>query len=111
METLLPLTVPLSAPAPLPGVSSAGATGLYGEIGAGYMLLVTRRGDAYTARFISPVAIFHCEGARLAETEKLLLQAYQRGDHASVEILRRDEHQPRRECWLHTSSFCLSRSP
>ncbi len=105
---LVPLTVPLSAD-PLPGVSASAAAGLYARVGAGYMLLVTRHGDEYTARFISPVAIFHCEGARLAQTEKLLQQAYRGGGHTSVEILRRDAHAPRRECWMHATSFCLSR--
>ena len=63
---LLPLTVPLAPAAALPGVSPTATTSLYGEIGTGYMLLVTRNDDAYSARFVSPVAIFHCEGARLA---------------------------------------------
>jgi protein-L-isoaspartate(D-aspartate) O-methyltransferase len=108
---LVPLTVALSAPAPLPGVSPTAVSGLYRDIGAGYMLLVTRHSNDYTAQFIAPVAIFHCEGARLADTEKLLRQAYQGGDQASVQILRRDAHKPQRECWLHTASFCLSRVP
>jgi protein-L-isoaspartate(D-aspartate) O-methyltransferase len=79
-------------------------------IGTGLMLLITRRESDYIARFTSPVAIFHCEGARTPEGNTLLLKAFAQGDHSSVVRLRRDEHQAGQDCWLHGSDFCLEAS-
>jgi len=74
------LLIPLTVDVPMPNV------------GVGQMLLVVRRGDAYAARFVSPVGIFHCAGARTAEGNHRLSRAYQRGDQAEVRSLRRDDH-------------------
>ncbi|HTY51520.1 MAG TPA: DUF3471 domain-containing protein [Steroidobacteraceae bacterium] len=89
---LLPLTVALPS---MPG------------IGAGSMLLVTRTGEGYAARFTSPVGIFHCEGARSAEGEAALGRAFAGGNQPSVQSLRRDAHAPGPDCWLHGEGFCL----
>jgi protein-L-isoaspartate(D-aspartate) O-methyltransferase len=88
--------------------SITGAGG--GEIGLGHMLRVERRTDSYLARFISPVGIFHCVGARTGRGEHILRAAYQRGDVNAVQSLRRDSHDEQPTCWLHGSSFCLSRT-
>lgn len=85
------------------------ASAIFGQAGRGDTLLVSKRGGQYAARFISPVGIFHCVGARSNDTEKLLQQAYRRGGHADVRSLRRDQHDLSPECWLHRSEFCLSR--
>jgi hypothetical protein len=77
-------------------------------IGAGSMLLVTRGETEYSAKFTSPVGIFHCEGARSAEEEALLAKAFAEGDRASVCRLRRDAHGRGPNCWLHTSDVCLT---
>jgi hypothetical protein len=45
-------------------MSSIGPAGSAGHIGGGHMLRVERQGRSYAARFISPVGIFHCIGAR-----------------------------------------------
>jgi protein-L-isoaspartate(D-aspartate) O-methyltransferase len=89
---LVPLTVGLPA---VPG------------IGAGLMLLVTRRTTGYAARFTSPVGIFHCQGARSEDGEAALSGAFSRGDRASVSRLRRDAHAPGPNCWLHLGEVCL----
>jgi protein-L-isoaspartate(D-aspartate) O-methyltransferase len=81
-----------------------------GRIGLGHMLRVERRTDSYFARFISPVGIFHCIGARTEHGEQLLRAAYQRGDLSVVQRLRLDSHDEQPTCWLHGSSFCLSRT-
>ena len=60
------------------------------RIGAGSMLLVTRGETEYSAKFVSPVGIFHCEGARSAEEEELLTKAFAGGDRGSVCRLRRE---------------------
>lgn len=82
-----------------------------GDIGAGAMLLVKREEPGYSARFTSPVAIFHCEGARSAEEEALLTKAFARGHRASVVRLRRDAHERGPDCWLHAADICLESDP
>ena len=89
---LLPMTVGL----PRPG------------FGAGHMLLVTRRGDAFDARFTSPVGIFDCAGARTAAGDALLREGFSRGGHERVRSLHRAAHDPGPRCWLHAERFCLS---
>jgi protein-L-isoaspartate(D-aspartate) O-methyltransferase len=79
------------------------------QAGRGHTLLVTRQGNNYAARFVSPVAVFHCAGARSLDNEKRLKEAYERGGHADVRSLRQDEHSENDDCWLHTPAFCLSR--
>jgi protein-L-isoaspartate(D-aspartate) O-methyltransferase len=91
---LVPLTVDLPTP--------------WCGVGAGHTLLVTRHSRAYSARFTSPVAIFHCAGARTTDGVNRLRQAYLRGGHDRVRSLRRDEHPSSPQCWLHASRFCLS---
>jgi protein-L-isoaspartate(D-aspartate) O-methyltransferase len=80
-------------------------------IGAGSMLLVTRGETEYSAKFTSPVGIFHCEGARSAEEEELLVKALAGGDRGSVCRLRRDVHGSGPNCWLHAGDFCLESDP
>jgi protein-L-isoaspartate(D-aspartate) O-methyltransferase len=91
------LLVPLTVGVPMPNV------------GLGHMLLVVRRAGVYTARFTSPVGIFHCSGARTTEGNDLLNRAYQMGDLQDVRSLRRDDHPWGPQCWLHGRRFCLSR--
>ena len=79
------------------------------NLGAGHMLLIVRHADAYSARFVSPVGIFHCVGARTDDGNDLLKRAYEKGDYESVRSLRLDEHPPGAHCWLHGRQFCLSR--
>ncbi|MGH8289829.1 MAG: DUF3471 domain-containing protein [Steroidobacteraceae bacterium] len=93
---LLPLTVPL------PGTAA---------LGGGSMLLVTRLETGYTARFTSPVGIFHCEGARSVDEETTLSQAFASGDTAAVCRLRRDAHERGPNCWLHRPEACLESDP
>lgn len=83
--------------------------GLGVGVGLGHMLLVTRRDAGFVARFVSPVGVFHCVGARSEEGEDLLQKAYARGDEGSVRSLRRDAHRRDADCWLHDARSCLSR--
>jgi protein-L-isoaspartate(D-aspartate) O-methyltransferase len=76
--------------------------------GAGWMLLLTRRGRGFAARFTSTVAIFDCLGARTPDGERLIRKAYERGGQERVRSLREDAHAPAADCWLHAESFCLS---
>jgi len=97
------LLVPLTTTRSLHGVGGV-------QIGLGHMLRVERRSGSYPARFISPVGIFHCVGARTERGEQILLNAYRRGDLNAVQSLRRDAHDEQPTCWLHGSLFCLSRA-
>jgi protein-L-isoaspartate(D-aspartate) O-methyltransferase len=77
--------------------------------GAGQMLLVTRVPAGYRARFVSPVGIFHCAGARGEDDEQSLTQAFARGVEDTVRSLRQDQHRRDAQCWWHGPRFCLSR--
>ena len=94
---------------PLTTTQSIGGIG-EDHIGLGHMLRVERRSDSYLARFISRVGIFHCVGARTEGGEQILRSACQQGDVSAVNSLRRDDHEEQPTCWLHGSSFCLSRA-
>ena len=80
-----------------------------GGIGGGYMLRVAKTTARHTARFVSPVGIFSCEGAREQEAERRLHRAYGRGEHESVRELRLDAHALDSTCWLHEAGWCLSK--
>ncbi len=99
LERMLPggkLIVPLTVSAPIHG--------------AGWILKVHHTPKGFAARFISRVGIFHCAGARDDDFNRLLSQAFLRGNEElqKVRSLRRDEHVAGEECWLHTDDFCLS---
>jgi protein-L-isoaspartate(D-aspartate) O-methyltransferase len=96
------LLLPLTTEASVPGIAGA-------QLGSGRMLRVEKRIESYAARFISPVGIFHCLGARTVEGEEKLRATYQRGDWSAVRSLRRDRHDEVPSCWLHEPSCCLSR--
>lgn len=78
-------------------------------VGMGHMLLVTRHSGSYAARFVSPVGIFHCAGARTKEGEEMLKSAYTQGGEYTVRSLRREAHPADMQCWLHHPRLCLSR--
>ncbi|MEJ0025985.1 MAG: methyltransferase domain-containing protein [Rhizomicrobium sp.] len=74
----------------------------------GGVFLVTRHGDAYDAKWISPVAIFPCEGNRHAAAERALAGAFEKGAFLNVSRLRRDPHPRAETCWLHGDVWCLA---
>lgn len=82
-----------------------------GDIGAGRVLRVVRRGSGHEAAFVSFAAIFHCVGARSEEREQALRDAYREGDADRVRSLRLEPHAPDDGCWLHADDCCLSYDP
>ena len=74
----------------------------------GAVFLVTRTGGDFEAKWVSPVAIFPCEGNRDPEAERRLAAAFERGGFLNVARLRRDPHEAGAECWLHCDRWCLS---
>jgi protein-L-isoaspartate(D-aspartate) O-methyltransferase len=79
--------------------------------GWGGLLKITRQAHGFAARFISEVRIFPCIGARAAELNKQLEDAFRRRTWAAVQQFRRDPHEPTEACWLHSEKFCLSTVP
>ncbi len=79
-----------------------------GDIGAGRVIRIQRRGVYFEARFVSCAAIFHCAGARSEQGDGALRAAYREGDADEVRSLRRDAHARSSACWLHTDEFCIS---
>lgn len=74
----------------------------------GAVFLVTRRGEEFHARWISPVAIFPCEGMRDAESEKALAAAFESESYKRVTRLYRTDNVPAERCWLQAPGWCLA---
>jgi protein-L-isoaspartate(D-aspartate) O-methyltransferase len=79
-------------------------------VGRGFGLLIKREAGGFSARFLTPVAIYPCAGARDEAMNQRLLKAIQGGDWTTVRSLRRDPHESAASCWLHGEGFCLSRT-
>ncbi len=74
----------------------------------GAVFLIERAGTRYSARWISPVAIFPCAGGRDPKAEARLATAFEKGGWESVRSLcRPDEVAPDR-CWLRSEEWCLA---
>lgn len=79
-----------------------------GMPGAGGMILVTRTSNGrFDARFLCPVMIIPCAGARDEETASKLSEAFKRGDSRNVRSLRRNS-QPDDTCWCAGHGWWLS---
>jgi protein-L-isoaspartate(D-aspartate) O-methyltransferase len=79
--------------------------------GKGLVLLVRRQGAGWSARFLTPVAIYPCLGCRDENLNLRLREALGKGDWFSAQSLRRDPHEPDASCWLHGDGFCISKAP
>jgi hypothetical protein len=78
-----------------------------GMPGAGGMILVTRASnDGFDARFVCPVMIIPCVGARDEETASRLSEAFKRGDSRNVRSLRRNT-PPDETCWCSGNGWWL----
>ena len=74
----------------------------------GAVFRIERQGAEYHARWLSPVAIFPCEGARDALSEAALSEAFRRGGWEKVRRLYRSDAVPEEACWLRTAGFSLA---
>jgi protein-L-isoaspartate(D-aspartate) O-methyltransferase len=79
------------------------------NLGVGWMLRIARGPAGWSARFTTPIGVFHCAGSREPAESDALRAAFARGSHAEVQSLRRDAHLASGDCWLHGAGFCLSR--
>lgn len=75
----------------------------------GAIIKITREHAGFTASFVAQVGIFPCAGARDADLNEKLKEAFKRGDEKSVRSLRRDKHESSDACWFHNEQFCLSK--
>lgn len=98
------LLIPLTAPSSMPG------------IGAGAMLLVTRRGAAFAAEFVSGTMIYHDMGGRTDGASQRLAAAFptvrasRPWSTPTVRSLRLDD-TPDETCWLAGDGWWLSATP
>jgi protein-L-isoaspartate(D-aspartate) O-methyltransferase len=74
----------------------------------GAVFLIERRGGDYRAKWLSPVAIFPCEGMRDAESEAALAAAFENGGWRDVTRLYRGDDAPAENCWVSAAGWSLA---
>jgi protein-L-isoaspartate(D-aspartate) O-methyltransferase len=80
-------------------------------VGLGGMLLITQVANSnFAARFVQPVAVIACEGAREREEAEQLDDAFARGNWHEVKSLRRGT-PPDSSCWFAGRGWWLSTCP
>jgi protein-L-isoaspartate(D-aspartate) O-methyltransferase len=76
----------------------------------GAVFRIDRQGQGYHARWLSPVAIIPCEGAREPASEAALAAALAKGGWERVTRFYRSEDIPDDRCWLRAPGWCLAYS-
>jgi protein-L-isoaspartate(D-aspartate) O-methyltransferase len=74
----------------------------------GAVFRIERIGDDFSAKRISAIAIFPCEGMRDPESEAALAAAFEKGDGSEVTRLYRHGDVPEEDCWLRAPGWCLT---
>ena len=74
----------------------------------GAVFRIERHGEGFSARRISAVAIFPCEGMRDPQSEAALAAAFEKGDGREVRRLYRRGDLPEEQCWLRAPGWCLA---
>jgi protein-L-isoaspartate(D-aspartate) O-methyltransferase len=75
---------------------------------SGAVFCITRRGDDYDAAFVSPIAVFPCEGMRDEASEQALAAGFDKGGYRDVKRLRRTDDVRDEECWVKASGWSLT---
>ena len=75
---------------------------------SGAVFRITRRGDVFDADFVSPIAVFPCEGVRDDASERALAVAFEKGGFREVKRLRRTDDVPDEQCWVKAPGWCLT---
>lgn len=75
------------------------------------MLLVTRRGRSYEARFVSGTLIYHFMGTRSAAASQRLAEAFSGSTSASAVASLRLDDRPDESAWLVGEGWWLSTVP
>jgi protein-L-isoaspartate(D-aspartate) O-methyltransferase len=76
---------------------------------SGMVLKVTRSGDGYRAKFLSPVSIYPLSTGRSEEWNSRLLKAMGTRQWGAVCTLRLDEHPADETCFCHGEELCISK--
>lgn len=74
----------------------------------GAVFRIERHSGEFLAQWISGVAIFPCEGARDAESQAALVEAFKVERWNEVTRLYRRDDLPPEECWLRAPGWCLA---
>lgn len=74
----------------------------------GAVFVITRGGTDFAARWVSPVAIFPCEGMRDEASERALTVALAKGKWKRVTRLYRNSDVAEEHCWLRAPDWCLA---
>jgi protein-L-isoaspartate(D-aspartate) O-methyltransferase len=69
---------------------------------------IVRRDKEFLAKWLSAVAIFPCEGARDAGSERALAAAFEKGGWERVTRLYRRGDLPGEQCWLSAPDWALA---
>lgn len=77
-------------------------------VSLGAVFRIARRGRDYDAKWISPVAIFPCAGARDAASEEALSGALAKDRLSEVTRLYRDAKISEEDCWLRGDGWSLA---
>jgi protein-L-isoaspartate(D-aspartate) O-methyltransferase len=78
------------------------------DVRRGAVFRIERQGDDFSARRISAVGIFPCEGGRDEASGKALAAAFDRGGVERVTRLYRRDDLPDEECWVKAPGWCLA---
>jgi protein-L-isoaspartate(D-aspartate) O-methyltransferase len=74
----------------------------------GAVFLIERRHGAFLAKWLSPVAIFPCEGMRDAASEAALAAPFEKGGWRDVTRLYRGDNAPPENCWVRAPGWSLA---
>jgi protein-L-isoaspartate(D-aspartate) O-methyltransferase len=74
----------------------------------GAVFLIERRGREFLAKWLSPVAIFPCEGMRDPDSEAALCAAFEKGGWRDVTRLYRGDGAREEDCWLSAPGWGLA---
>jgi hypothetical protein len=75
----------------------------------GAVFRIERRSSEFLARWISPIAIFPCKGARDPLSEAALAEEFEKGGWKEVTGLCRGNDVPEDRCSLRAPGWCLTR--
>ena len=78
------------------------------DIRNGAVFRIARNDGEFTAKRISGVIIFPCEGVRDAASEAALASAFANGRVGEVTRLYRRDDVPEEDCWLRGPGWCLA---
>jgi len=85
-----------------------GAMGSANIGGAGMVAKITRGGNGFSARVVTPVGIYSCTSVRDPEMSEALAKALATKAFIKLKSIRTDPHQQEETCLAHGTDICLS---